>query len=500
MGGIALGGIAFGGLAAGPIAIGGLAIGLLAFGGLALALLTAVGGGAVAPIAIGGGAAGYLAYGGGSYGTHTYSGLGIDPVAWDFFEPWTGQLLPWFFWGILWSSAFMIVGMVVLQAWVQRRNGHPPTRAAFIGQLAVAFLSAAVCLVPTFFSGRSFRMLSELALVSGTVKDANTGSYIPGARVMLATATTNTLARSRADGSGRYSLVVRNHQVHFVVAEAGGYETKWLPIGDAAFGKKRHARAEFSLQPKGSVLIETWSPGVAAGATVDLNQLLQEASDLAKQGRHEEALQRQIWYFNHALEQGPAHAAVRLSFAVEQWGQLAAQYPPARQAMIEARDRAVAQFAQGEGSFTLFQEVDAFNQRLGEGPATLDLFDSIRKQSSDLAQQCYFVAERALVDKGEYSACAGFIARFDSRFAQAVDAFRRTRELADQTPAGPASLRQDAQRSFVSTTRMLIEILVGVGRQPEAESIQTEALAVLNVPELQSAVTDAAQKVSRRKL
>ena len=47
-------------------------------------------------------------------------------------------------------------------------------------------------------------------------------------------------------------------------------------------------------------------------------------------------------------------------------------------------------------------------------------------------------------------------------------------------------------------TRQLVEILVGVGRKADAEEIRDQAVTVLDVPELQSAVTDAEQKVASR--
>jgi len=43
----------------------------------------------------------------------------------------------------------------------------------------------------------------------------------------------------------------------------------------------------------------------------------------------------------------------------------------------------------------------------------------------------------------------------------------------------------------------LIEILVGVGRKAEAEGIRDQAVAVLNIPQLQSAVDDAEKRTGK---
>jgi serine/threonine protein kinase len=242
----------------------------------------------------------------------------------------------------------------------------------------------------------------------------------------------------------------------------------------------------------------SWSPKLAPGEKPNFDQFRQETANLIGRGRYEEALQRCLWYHQNALAIDPAQAGVRLSFALEQWGQLARLYPKARQAMAEVRDRAVREFSAGGGSFALFQEVEALNQQLGDAEATRTLFESIRKQNPDLAQQCYFVVERMLVESGKYAVCASFIPDFRFRFEHARNVYRRTGEIADRTPeANTTMIRRNAQRDFMNTTRLLIEILIGVGRQAEAEKIQEQALAVLNVPELRSAVSDAEEKVRR---
>jgi hypothetical protein len=243
----------------------------------------------------------------------------------------------------------------------------------------------------------------------------------------------------------------------------------------------------------------TWSPKLGPGEKPDLNKIRDEIQSLMNAGDHEAALQRQLWYFNHALQFGEVDP-VRLSFGIMNWGDLGRRYPKARQAMAEIRDKDVRELSRGGGSFALFQEMEALNEQLGDEPATLDLFDSIRNQNPDLARQCYFVVEQALVEKGAYDTCASFIPDIQFRFEHTRDAYRRTGEIADRTPGvNTTNIRREAHRSFVHTTRMLIEILVGVGRKAEAEGIQQQALAVLNVPEFQTAVSDAEEKVRERK-
>jgi tetratricopeptide (TPR) repeat protein/tRNA A-37 threonylcarbamoyl transferase component Bud32 len=243
---------------------------------------------------------------------------------------------------------------------------------------------------------------------------------------------------------------------------------------------------------------ETWAPSLAPGEKPDLRQILADAKKLADDGRHEEALQRHLWYHNHALDYGPGHVGVRLSFALSYWMDLAQHYPKARQALIEIRDRGANEFARGGGSADLFMEASRINEQLGEPNATYALFKSIQSRDPKLARQCYRLAEDLLVEKGEYALCASFIPNVQDGFKQIRALRERTLAVADRTSeVDQTPLRKATEQTFIKDTRKLIEILVGVGRKPEAEQIREQAVAVLNVPELQSAVADAEQKVAK---
>ena len=253
-----------------------------------------------------------------------------------------------------------------------------------------------------------------------------------------------------------------------------------------------------TAQPTERASVEHWSPNLAPGEKPNLAAIETEAKNLTASGRHEDALQRYLWYHRHALEYDPAQAAVRFSFALSDWMELARRYPKAHQALIEVRDEALSNFASGGGYFALFMEVAAINRELGEQDRTLELFESIRTRDPKLARQCYYAAEDLLVEKQQYDVCASFISDFQARFRQVRDTRDRSSNLAERTPRlNQSDFHRAADQAFIRDTRKLIEILVGVGRKAEAGRIRDEAIAVLNVPELQSAVTDAEQKVAK---
>ncbi len=256
-----------------------------------------------------------------------------------------------------------------------------------------------------------------------------------------------------------------------------------IPVGTSATPDANNTRASVPL----------WSPQLVPGEKPDLQEILTEAKNLAANGRHEEALQRHLWYHYHALELEPSQSGVRLSFALSDWMELARHYPKARQALVEIRDRGANKFDAGEGSFAAFHEVASINSYLGEQDATLSLFRSVQARSPKLAAYCYYAAEDLLVERGEYALCASFIPDFQHRF----DDMCRSRESTLRSPGAVPETRKQVDGVFITGSCKLIEILVGVGRKAEAEKIRDQAVAILDVPKLRSAVADAETRVAR---
>jgi hypothetical protein len=270
-----------------------------------------------------------------------------------------------------------------------------------------------------------------------------------------------------------------------------------------------------------SASVEHWSPALDRGVKPDLAAIRNEAKQLADRKQYEEALQRHIWYYNHALEYEPEAArGVRLSFALSDWAALGRKYPKARQAMLELRDRDIHEFANGRGSPELFKDVAAINDQWDYYRTTCRLFHFVMERNAQLAKRCYGLAEGALVKNREYELCAQFVGDGQGQF----DTIRANWERLGEWENRMAAMRQESQKRMeqywaekgqkmpvlppmapprsadnlmVGKTRQLIEILVGAGHRPEAERIRDQALALLDNDALKSAIPDAERKTGR---
>ena len=271
-----------------------------------------------------------------------------------------------------------------------------------------------------------------------------------------------------------------------------------------------------------SASAETWAPAVAPGEKVDLQKILSEATDLMNQGDYEGALQRHIWYHNHALQYDEGQSGVRLSFALSSWVELGRRYPKAKQALMEIRDRDAKALAEGNGYTDLFSDVSSINRELNDENATYELFKRIRDKDPRLAEQCYFWVEDLLVAKGEYQWCYDHMGDPQVRFDRIRQTYKMQldiqgrmavvrKQAADQMGAPsqkngrtnvPVFSPQDtsvmmtkaANDQLVGQVRQLITILVATGHLADAEKIRNQAVEVLDDARFISAISDAEAK------
>jgi hypothetical protein len=237
--------------------------------------------------------------------------------------------------------------------------------------------------------------------------------------------------------------------------------------------------------------------GVATADVRDPKAALNDARSFAQQGRYEEALQKHLWFHENALKYQPAMSGVRLSFALFYWIELGEKYPKARAALVSIRDRDTGKVAGGQGSFALFMDVAAINDYLKEKPSTVELFKTLHAKYPALAQQCYHVAEPYLIAQHEYKICSAYIPDALQRFERIQQ--MRTMHLDLAKKSYPrmedyARIEGYVERLFAEETSRLIEILVGADRQPDAEKVRKQALAVHDDPRIRDAGKKDAQR------
>jgi hypothetical protein len=219
------------------------------------------------------------------------------------------------------------------------------------------------------------------------------------------------------------------------------------------------------------------------------DEALEQAQQFAAQGKFEEALQKHIWYHDHALEINEAHYGVRLSFALSYWIDLGKKYPKALEALKDIRDKKTARLVAGENNRPLFHDIVAINEELGESLAAVEAFKKIQAARPDFASSVAELADKALFDAKEYELERKYLGDPLTRF----DCLKRNLDFGidyAKTRGAASRSRQAFEYNFTHDVVRLIMLLDRTGDKDTARQIQAKALAACDNAAIRTALSE----------
>lgn len=215
---------------------------------------------------------------------------------------------------------------------------------------------------------------------------------------------------------------------------------------------------------------------------------LPEAGEMVRRGEYAAALERYIWFHEHALEHDPHMTGVRLSFALGGWRRLAEVYPPALEAMVETRDRAAAQVRSGVGGWDIFHDVQSLNEKLEDEALTVELFQHLHEKNPALAERVWDLARSAVIEAGEYELAREYIGNPVHALAKHRRSYERDERWTEDDEKFKEMYREHKENQFVEGTLELMEVFSGLGREDLVQQIGTEALETFRDPRIEYAL------------
>jgi hypothetical protein len=225
------------------------------------------------------------------------------------------------------------------------------------------------------------------------------------------------------------------------------------------------------------------------GGKDEADKALEQACEFASQGKFEEALQKHIWYHDHALEINQAHYGVRLSFALSYWIDLGKKYPKALDVLKGIRDKKTARLVAGENNRPLFHDIVAINEELGESLATVEAFKKIQAARPEFASAIAELADKALFDAKEYELERKYLGDPLARF----DLLKRNLDFGIEyakTCGASTRSRQAFEHNFSHDVVRLIVLLDKTGDRDTAHQIQARALAACDNAAVRTALSE----------
>ena len=227
--------------------------------------------------------------------------------------------------------------------------------------------------------------------------------------------------------------------------------------------------------------------GVGA-APEDLHRYLNDTHELVEKGQYSAALERYIWFHQHALEHDPSMSGVRLSFALAGWRRLAEVYAPAMAALVETRNRTVEKVRDGAGGWHDFQDVQSLNEALDDESLTVELFEYLHETRPELAQRVWNVAKSEVIAAGRYELAKSHIGNPMHSLASFRRSYERNKANYGEVDGMEDYYREYNENRFVEQTLELMQVFTALGRHDLVDQIGNEALNTFQDPRIEYAM------------
>lgn len=220
-----------------------------------------------------------------------------------------------------------------------------------------------------------------------------------------------------------------------------------------------------------------------------VTELNQRVSKLQRDGKFQEALDEILELYHTFREMRPG--VTELQLLMNDLVFLGKSFPPALTAARELRDTTLREFQADPNNTNAGNELALFNNRLGEDELTVQLFDTLPRNSS-LRQGFALIANSAFVAAQRYE-----VALLGHTFGSMLNELDiRERHLNTLSGASYSNMVTDAVRA----TAQNIEVLAGSGHLQEARVLTQKLLDVDSSESTQTAIKEHLERAGQPSL
>ena len=212
--------------------------------------------------------------------------------------------------------------------------------------------------------------------------------------------------------------------------------------------------------------IAEWAPPEGT----DPGDVFRQAVDDRVNGAFANALEKHIWFHDHALELDEAYAGVRLSYNLDEWSNLGKEFPAARSALSDRAEKAKKIVQARMPCFSdAFQDFTSINSYLDLESDTVELFKWINERDHEMAKKVFNLAFPDLLQAKEYFLIGNYI-EIEKRLKQISKLYDINIRYKDDPKMG-ADMLEFAEESYTYGIGSLIAVLVNIGRMEEANYV-----------------------------
>ncbi len=206
-----------------------------------------------------------------------------------------------------------------------------------------------------------------------------------------------------------------------------------------------------------------------------------DAENAMYDGRHDEALQGFIWFYQNALQEDPALEEMRY-YLVGMWAELGQAYPKALEALRTIREDKAKALLAGANEREIFWDIVIIDAELGDTAATYQFYKALAAAHPVFAAECALIAMPAIVEAEDYALAAKLMPPAEPFVREMARVLEQDIAAIKQRPYSPAPERRAEIVTYVSEVRRVLTVLAGNGEADEAANIRALAINLIKSP------------------
>ena len=223
---------------------------------------------------------------------------------------------------------------------------------------------------------------------------------------------------------------------------------------------------------------------------INPQEILSSATDDRASGEYEIALQKHIWFHNNVLKHERSYYGVRLSFALSYWVELANEYSPALDALLNELMLAEQKVREGSDCDTNpFHDFTAINRKLGEFEPVVQLFKYLDSDRPEMAIKNFNLAKSSLIRSKEYLLYKKYLKPSED-ISSIQKQYFHDLNLSKDKRFG-SKMQEYADSSYIDSVTTIVAILSVTGDKEEAKKIYTKALEKVDISGLKEKLDTA---------
>ena len=208
---------------------------------------------------------------------------------------------------------------------------------------------------------------------------------------------------------------------------------------------------------------------------------LWDAEDAMDDGRHDDALEGFIWFYQHALEEDPSLEEMRY-YLIGMWIELGEAYPKALEALHALRDDKAKALLAGADDRELFWDIVIIDSELGNAAATYQFYKALAEASPVFAAECALIAMPAIVEAQDYALAAKLMPPAEPFVREMARVLEQDIAAIKQRPFSHAPQRRAEIATYIDEVQRVIAVLAGNGDAHEAAHIRSLAVSLIKNP------------------